>query len=128
MVLGRRRLCLAVLILSSAATTSLTTTRSLRASEPRRVEITASRFRFDPAVVEVRQGEAVRFVLHSADTDHGLAIGAYGIKIAIPKGGAEVTADLVATRVGRFPMECSEYCGSGHRRMRGELVVKGGQQ
>jgi cytochrome c oxidase subunit 2 len=90
---------------------------------PRVIEITASRFKFEPAIVEIRQGETVSLVLHSADTTHGLAIPAYGVKVAIPKGGAPVTVTFVADRPGRFPFECSEYCGSGHDRMRGELVV-----
>jgi cytochrome c oxidase subunit 2 len=93
------------------------------AAGPRRVEIVASRYAFTPAVVEARQGEALELALRSADTDHGIAIKAYGVKTAIPKGGAVVRVLLVADRPGRFPIECSEYCGSGHKRMRGELVV-----
>jgi heme/copper-type cytochrome/quinol oxidase subunit 2 len=34
-----------------------------------------------------------------------------------------VSAHFVAGKAGRFPIVCSEYCGSGHKRMRGELVV-----
>ncbi len=89
----------------------------------RRFEITASRYQFDPARIEVRQGDVVELVLRSADTDHGLAIKAYDVKVAIPKGGEAVGVSFVARRVGTFPIECSEYCGSGHKRMKGELVV-----
>jgi cytochrome c oxidase subunit II len=91
--------------------------------EPRRFEITASRYRFDPARIEVGQGDVVDLALRSADTDHGLAIEAYAVKVAIPKGGETVGVAFVARRAGTFPIECSEYCGSGHKRMRGELVV-----
>jgi nitrite reductase (NO-forming)/hydroxylamine reductase len=34
-----------------------------------------------------------------------------------------VSVLFVADKPGRFLIECSEYCGSGHKRMRGELVV-----
>jgi cytochrome c oxidase subunit 2 len=88
-----------------------------------RLDVTASRYRFDPARIEVTQGDVVELVLHSADTDHGLAIKAYAVKVAIPKGGEAVGVTFVASRAGTFPIECSEYCGSGHKRMRGELVV-----
>jgi cytochrome c oxidase subunit 2 len=88
-----------------------------------RFEVTASRYKFDPARIEVRQGEVVDLALRSADTDHGLAIGAYAVKVAIPKGGEIVGVSFVASRAGTFPIECSEYCGSGHKRMKGELVV-----
>ena len=83
----------------------------------------ASRYAFAPAVIEARQGDALDLELRSADTDHGFAIKPYGVKVAIPKGGAVVHVLLVADKAGRFPIECSEYCGSGHKRMRGELVV-----
>jgi cytochrome c oxidase subunit II len=89
----------------------------------RRVEIVASRYAFEPAVVEARQGETVEIVARSKDTDHGIAIKALGVKLAIPKGGAAASATFVAEQAGRFPIECSEYCGSGHKRMKGELVV-----
>jgi cytochrome c oxidase subunit 2 len=89
----------------------------------RRFEVTASRYMFEPARIEVRQGDVVELVLRSADTDHGLAIKAYTVKVAIPKGGETVGISFVASRVGTFPIECSEYCGSGHKRMKGELVI-----
>ena len=89
----------------------------------RRIEITASRFEFVPPQIEARRGETVELVVRSADTEHGLAIKAFGVKMTVPKGGAAVTARFVADRAGRFPFVCSEWCGSGHRRMRGELVV-----
>lgn len=90
---------------------------------PRRIELVASRYAFEPAVVVARKGEPIELVLRSADTDHGIAIKPYGVKAAIPKGGGTVSVLLVADKLGRFPIECSEYCGSGHKRMRGELVV-----
>jgi cytochrome c oxidase subunit 2 len=93
------------------------------ADATQRFEVTASRYAFDPARIEVRQGDVVELVLRSADTDHGLAIRAYAVKVAIPKGGETVGVSFVARRVGTFPIECSEYCGSGHKRMTGELVV-----
>ena len=96
---------------------------SSAAEATQRFEVTASRYKFDPARIEVRQGDVVELVLRSADTDHGLAIKAYGVKVAIPKGGETVGVSFVASRAGTFPIECSEYCGSGHKRMRGELVV-----
>jgi cytochrome c oxidase subunit 2 len=90
---------------------------------PRTFGITASRFKYQPDRIEVRQGETVRLVIHSADTDHGLSIPAYKVKALVPKGGAKVTLEFVADRPGRFRIECSEYCGPGHMQMRGELVV-----
>ncbi len=89
----------------------------------RRVEVTARRYAFEPSQIEVRRGETVEIVARSTDTEHGLAIKALGVKLVIPKGGATVSTTFVARQAGRFPIECSEYCGSGHKRMKGELIV-----
>jgi cytochrome c oxidase subunit 2 len=93
-------------------------------STPRTFEIAASRYAFDPPRIEVQRGDHVKLVLRSADTTHGLAIDGYGVKVVIPKGGEEVGVEFMAHRPGTFRMTCSEYCGSGHRRMQGRLVVE----
>lgn len=95
-----------------------------QAAPVRTIELTASRFRFEPDTVEVIEGESVSLVLHSADGKHGIEIKEYGLKLKIPKGGAKVRLDFVADKPGEFDFACSEYCGSGHRGMRGKLVVK----
>lgn len=93
------------------------------AAGPRTIPITASRFRFDPPTIEVVRGERVALVLRSADGTHGIEIKGYGLKLKIPKGGEPVRLEFVADKAGSFDFVCSEYCGSGHRRMRGKLVV-----
>ena len=93
------------------------------AAPVRTFEITASRFEYDPSVLEVDEGDEVRLSLRSADTAHGLEIKELKVKIKIPKGGNPVRVGFVATRPGTFAITCSEYCGTGHRRMKGSLVV-----
>lgn len=94
------------------------------------IEMAAARFEFRPARIEVTQGDHVTLKLHSVDSDHGLEIKEFKVKVLVPKGGAVVTAQFVATKAGTFRFTCSEYCGSGHSRMKGVLVVKpaGGTQ
>jgi cytochrome c oxidase subunit 2 len=87
------------------------------------VDVTASRFEFEPATISVVQGDTVRLRLHSADRSHAIAIKAFGVKALIPSGGETVTVEFVADRAGTFPFTCSEYCGTGHSRMKGTLVV-----
>jgi cytochrome c oxidase subunit II len=86
-------------------------------------EITASRFKFEPAVLEVTEGDEVRLTLRSVDGRHGFAIKELRVKVTIPKGGELVSADFLANRAGTFDVTCSEYCGSGHRDMKARLVV-----
>ncbi len=88
------------------------------------IEITASRFAFEPATVDVAVGERVRLVLKSADGVHGLEIKKFKVKKEIPRGGTPVEVDFTATAEGRFPILCSEFCGDGHEEMTGTLVVR----
>lgn len=89
----------------------------------RAFELTASRFAFEPAALEVNEGDTVRLTLRSADVTHGFAIKELKVKTAIPKGGEPVTVQFVAAEAGTYEFACSEYCGPGHRDMKGKLVV-----
>lgn len=88
------------------------------------IEVAAARYEFRPARIEVSQGDKVTLKVRSVDTDHGLEIKEFKVKVLAPKGGAVVEAQFVAAKAGTFRFTCSEYCGSGHSRMKGVLVVK----
>jgi heme/copper-type cytochrome/quinol oxidase subunit 2 len=95
--------------------------------EPKVFEVVARRFEFEPATIEVTEGDRVRLVVRSADGPHGVEIKAFKVKKAVPRakpGDAPITIEFVATSVGEFPILCSEYCGNGHEDMKGTLVVK----
>jgi len=92
-------------------------------SEPRIIEVVAKRFAFEPARIEVVEGERVRLLVKSADGVHGIEIKKFKINKKIPRGGEAVTIDFVAAAAGEFPVLCSEFCGNGHEEMKGTLVV-----
>jgi heme/copper-type cytochrome/quinol oxidase subunit 2 len=87
------------------------------------IDVTASRYRFEPASISVTQGDSVRLRVRSADVSHSLAIKAFRVKTVAPRGGEPVMIEFVADRAGTFEITCSEYCGSGHSGMKGTLVV-----
>lgn len=93
------------------------------ASAPRVIEVVASRFAFTPDRIEVAEGEHIRLVVTSADGVHGVAIKKFRVEKAVPRGGAPITIDFLASSPGQFPILCSEYCGKGHEEMKGMLVV-----
>ena len=93
------------------------------ASAPREIPVVAKRFAFEPARVEVKEGERIRLVVTSADGVHGLEIKKFKVNKKIPRGGEQITIDFVASAPGEFPILCSEYCGNGHEEMKGTLVV-----
>ena len=93
------------------------------ASAPKIIEVVAKRSGFEPAQIEVTEGDYVRLVVKSADGVHGLAIKKFKVEKKVPRGGEPVTIDFVASAAGNFPILCSEYCGEGHDDMKGMLVV-----
>ena len=94
------------------------------ASAPRVIEVVASQFAFDPATIEVTEGERIRLMVHSADRVHGFEIKKLRINKPIPRGGKPVQIDFVAPAAGRYEILCSEDCGEGHKDMTGTLVVQ----
>lgn len=92
-------------------------------AEPRIIEVVARRFSFEPARIEVAQGERVKIVVKSLDGVHGIEIKKFKVNQKIPRGGEPVTVEFVAGSPGEFPILCSEYCGKDHDDMRGMLIV-----
>jgi cytochrome c oxidase subunit II len=97
--------------------------RTRAQGEPRTIEVTAKRFGFEPARIEVKEGERVKLVLKSADGVHGVEIKKFRVSKKVPRGGEPVTVEFVASAAGEFPILCSEYCGDGHEDMKGMLIV-----
>ena len=87
------------------------------------IKMTAKTYAFSPNTVRVKKGGHVRLVITALDRDHGFKIDAFQIDQNLPKGEA-VTVDFTADRSGTFPFQCSEFCGLGHKKMKGELIVE----
>ncbi len=94
------------------------------ASAPREIAVVAKRFAFEPASIEVIEGERIRLRVSSADGVHGLQVRKLRINKLIPRGGQAVTIDFVAAAPGTYEILCSEECGDGHDTMTGTLIVK----
>jgi cytochrome c oxidase subunit 2 len=85
--------------------------------------VTAHRYTFDPARLEVHEGDVVKITLRTADIPHSFVIDALRIaKRAAP--GQEVTFELFADRTGDFPFYCNLLLEDGCRQMHGQLVVR----
>jgi len=87
------------------------------------ISMEAKKFEFIPSTIEVNQGDTVRITAVSTDVDHGLAIDEYGIREKLlPNEPA--TFEFVADKTGEFIYYCSVFCGKGHGKMRGKLIVR----
>lgn len=87
------------------------------------IQLTAEKYDFKPDTVTVKKGDHVRLVITAIDHDHGFKIEAFQINQKLPKGQA-VTVEFMADQVGTFSFQCSQFCGLGHKKMKGKLVVK----
>jgi cytochrome c oxidase subunit 2 len=84
------------------------------------IEISASRFSFEPHEITVKKGDPVILSVRSTDVTHGLVIEELGIRTEVKKGESE---DLTITpeTAGTFEGKCAHFCGKGHGSM--ALVV-----
>jgi cytochrome c oxidase subunit II len=110
-----------VLVLGLAASTRSTAAQA--GPTVKEFSITAERFQFTPDRLEVNQGDTVRITARSADGTHGFEIKKLKVEKLIPRGGEPVVIEFLADKAGTFEFKCSEYCGRGHSRMMGVLVV-----
>src|SRR5438045_1999356 len=80
------------------------------------IDISASRFSFEPHEITVKKGEPVILSVHSNDVTHGLVIEELGIRTEVKKGESE---DLKITpeTAGTFEGTCAHFCGKGHGSM-----------
>ena len=85
--------------------------------------VTARRYTFLPARIEVFEGDLVKIELRTDDIAHSLTIDDYRIAKRVGPG-QPVTFEFRAERAGIFPFYCDLQNESGCRKMRGELVVK----
>ena len=86
-------------------------------------KMTAKNYEFDPSIITVKKGEKVRLIITATDRDHGIKIQGYDIDQMLKKGET-ATIEFTASKAGTFEFKCSVYCGMGHRKMKGKLVVE----
>ncbi|MEP7308852.1 MAG: cupredoxin domain-containing protein [Acidobacteriota bacterium] len=89
----------------------------------RSVKVTASRYRFDPPIIDVFQDDLVKIEVHTEDIAHSLTIDAYRIAKRVSPA-QPVTFEFRADQAGTFSYYCNLQIDDGCRQMRGRLVVR----
>ena len=115
-----------LLLMIGALALSLTGTVYASGDDPPPVHafnMTAQSYEFDPGVITVKKGEKVRLIITATDREHGIKIEGYDIDQVL-KAGAPTTIEFTADKAGTFEFKCSVYCGFGHRKMKGKLIVE----
>ena len=86
------------------------------------IQVTAERFKFTPAVIQLKVGEPVVLELTALDRKHGFQVPDLKIDETIEPG--KVTrVRIVPERAATYDFHCSVFCGSGHEEMAGQIVV-----
>ena len=87
-----------------------------RAEEPKRIEITAKRFSYEPGEITLKKGQPVVLVIKSLDVTHGLRVRELNVDAKIPVG-APNEVKLTPQKTGDFVAHCSVFCGPNHGSM-----------
>ena len=92
------------------------------AEQARRIPVSLRKFEFEPTLLTAREGETVTFVLSSLDFVHGFGIPELGLRVDVPPGRT-IEVGLQLESHGCYTMLCDNFCGDGHDKMTGWLVV-----
>jgi cytochrome c oxidase subunit 2 len=115
----RRFLPLVVLLFAVTPLVSLAATQNSK----RQFTVDAHKYQFEPARIEVMQGDAIEITFVPSDIPHSFTIDAYKIaKRAEP--GKPATFEFLCDKPGTFRFYCNLAIDEGCKKMAGELVVK----
>ena len=123
---------LGVVLLLSSCTTSesttgniVTTTNNAATTGPvKDVTISMFNYGFNQDSTTIHQGDHVRLHIKSTQGTHGFKIPDLGLSTDELDSGEEQVLEFEANQSGTFSYYCNVPCGSGHRSMRGQLVVE----
>jgi heme/copper-type cytochrome/quinol oxidase subunit 2 len=92
-------------------------------AESRKIDVVARKFAFEPARIEVKAGETVEITFRSEDTKHGFACKELGLEKVVFTKEEPATVTFTPDKPGTYPFKCARFCGLGHGKMKGEIVV-----
>jgi cytochrome c oxidase subunit II len=93
------------------------------AESPRRIEITAQRFSYNPASITLKKNEPVILVLRTADVTHGLKVSEFQITTTEIKKGKDTEIRITPEESGHYVGKCAHFCGKGHGSMALQIEV-----
>ena len=88
-----------------------------------RVAVRASKFAFAPNELRMKTGQPVTLMLSTEDFVHGFSVPDFNARIDLVPGKT-VELTLTPNRAGKFVFLCDNFCGDGHDKMTGTLIVE----
>src|SRR5262245_5325201 len=94
-----------------------------RTSAPVTVTVSAKKYEFSPSTINATKGQPLRIEVTATDRTHGFEIKEFNVKAKLEKEKMTVV-EFVPDKAGEFEIKCSEFCGLGHGKMKGKLIVQ----
>ena len=88
------------------------------------IDVSAKKYEFTPAEIEVPVNTLVRLHLKATDKEHGFELKSVKDSCVKFKPGAPATLEFYADKAGEREFSCCKFCGMGHGTMKGKLMVK----
>jgi cytochrome c oxidase subunit II len=94
-----------------------------RPESPKRIEIIAKKFTYEPDAITLKKGQPVVLVMRSVDVTHGLKVDELNITTRDIKKSRETDIQLTPQQTGHFVGQCANFCGTGHGEMKLQIDV-----
>jgi len=122
-----------LLVTSIAIVSAIVLSRNdAQAQDTLRVDVTAQQFQFTfsypdannatSPVLMLPKGRSVELYMRSLDVIHSVFVPQFSQKEDVVPG-LVTQLHITPTRLGTFPLECTELCGLGHSLMRSQAIV-----
>lgn len=93
------------------------------ASEAKKVTVVAKKYEFNPSRIELKAGEPVEITFESEDVKHGFSVKELDVEKVNFEKGKPATVKLTPQKPGTYEFKCAKFCGLGHGKMKGEIIV-----
>jgi heme/copper-type cytochrome/quinol oxidase subunit 2 len=103
------------------------------------IVLLAADFQFTPSPIHIKAGENIQLQVISKDKTHGIRINPFPEGAAVSaapgleflygedcwklKKNVTVKIELIGHTPGSYIFSCCKSCGSGHKRMKGQIIV-----
>jgi len=88
------------------------------------VDVTAKKYEFSPATIEVPLHTVLRLHLKALDKEHGFELKSVKDSCVKFDPKAPTVVEFYAETAGELEFNCCKFCGFGHGKMKGKLIVK----
>lgn len=91
--------------------------------ESRKITVVAKKYEFQPNRIELKVGEPVEITFESEDAKHGFSCKDLNVEKIIFTKDSPGKLEFTPDKAGTYKFKCAHFCGLGHPKMKGEIVV-----